>query len=66
MEHDTFWDLLRSPGHWAFEIFLIALFDGLLGLIIWPRIKKFMHHYRMDDRMIHDWEKKMVSKEETH
>jgi len=59
MEHETFWTLLKDPAHWMFEIFLIALFDGLLGLIIWPRLKKFMHHYKQDDKMIHDWEEKM-------
>jgi hypothetical protein len=59
MEHETFWTLLKDPAHWAFEIFLIALFNGLLGLIIWPRIKKFLQHYKSDDKIIHDWEKNM-------
>lgn len=59
MEHETFWTLLKDPAHWMFELFLIALFDGLLGLIIWPRLKKFLHHYKQDDKMIHDWEEKM-------
>lgn len=35
-EHETFLSLLRDPAHWAFELFLIALFDGLIGLLIWP------------------------------
>jgi len=59
MEQETFWTLLKDPAHWEFEIFLIAVFDGLLGLIIWPRIKKFLQHYKSDDKLIHDWEEKM-------
>jgi hypothetical protein len=59
MEHETFWTLFTDLAHWEFEIFLIILFDGLLGLIIWPRIKKFLQHYKSDDKMLHDWEEKM-------
>ena len=29
--HDSFLDLLQSPGHWMFEIFLMILFDGILN-----------------------------------
>lgn len=57
--HETFWTLLRDPAHWEFEIFLIIIFDGLLGLIIWPRIKKFLEHYKSDDQKFHDLEEKM-------
>jgi hypothetical protein len=57
--HETFLTLLKDPAHWEFEIFLIVLFDGLLGLIIWPKIKNFMKHYQSDDKIIHDWEEKM-------
>lgn len=59
MEHETFWTLLKDPAHWMFELFLIALFDGLVGLILWPKIKKFLRHYRSDDKLIHSWEEKM-------
>jgi len=59
MEHETFLTLLKDPAHWMFEIFLIALFDGLIGLILWPKIKKFLQHYKSDDKIIHDWEKKL-------
>lgn len=41
---ETFWDLLKSPGHWYFELFLMFIFDVLIGLILWPRIKKHIHH----------------------
>ena len=58
MEHETFWTLLRDPAHWEFELFLIAIFDGLLGLIIWPRVKKFLEHYRADDKKFHEIESK--------
>jgi len=58
MEHETFLTLLKDPAHWEFELFLIVIFDGLIGLIIWPKIKKFLHHYKSDDKIIHDLEEK--------
>lgn len=56
MEHETFWTLFRDPAHWQFEIFLIALFDGLIGVLIWPRIRKFLRHHKTDDERIEDLE----------
>jgi hypothetical protein len=49
--HETFWDLVRSPGHWAFEFFLMVLFDVVLGAIIWPLVKKHWKHHLEHDRM---------------
>jgi hypothetical protein len=43
--HETFWTLLRDPAHWMFELFLMLLFDGVIGLLAWPFIKKHWHHH---------------------
>lgn len=45
---ESFWVLFRDPGHWLFELFLIALFDGIIGAILWPRIKRHFHRDIMD------------------
>lgn len=59
MEQETFWTLLQDPAHWAFELFLIALFDGLIGVLIWPRIKRFFKHHKSDDDRIADIERRL-------
>jgi len=43
MVAESFWILFRDPGHWMFELFLMALFDGLIGAILWPLIKRHIH-----------------------
>lgn len=43
---ESFWQLLKDPAHWAFEILLIVIFDGIIGLIIWPKIKEILEHLR--------------------
>lgn len=40
---ETFGTLLRDPNHWAFELLGMALFDGLIGAILWPLIKRHFH-----------------------
>ena len=52
MEHETFWSLLSDPAHWLFELFLIVLFDVIIGVIIWPRIKKAILHHQSDDQKL--------------
>ena len=52
---ETFWTLLHDKGHWEFEIFLMLLFDGLVGAILWPWIAPFVkrhwkHHIDRDKR----------------
>lgn len=46
-EVETFWTLLHDTAHWEFEIFLMILFDGLIGYVgfklLWPRIKAHFH-----------------------
>ncbi len=59
MEHETFWTLLRDLPHWEFELFLIFIFDVLLGVLIWPQIKKFTKHHKSDDERIRDLEKEV-------
>ena len=59
MEHETFWTLLTDPAHWAFELFLMAIFDGLIGLLIWPRIKRFFIHHKSDDNRLDEIEKRL-------
>jgi hypothetical protein len=59
MEHETFLTLLKDPAHWQFELFLIAIFDGLIGLLIWPKIKNFTKHHKSDDERIEDLEREV-------
>lgn len=59
MEHETFWTLLADPAHWQFELFLIALFDGLIGVLIWPRLKRFFKHHESDDDRLDTLEKRL-------
>ena len=48
--NETFWTLLGNSAHWEFEIFLMILFDGVIGLIIWPQIK----HLLKDHKQFHN------------
>ena len=59
MEGETFLTLLKDPAHWEFEIFLIIVFDVFLGILIWPRIRKFLSHHKSDDERIEDLEKEI-------
>jgi len=59
VEHETFFTLLTDKAHWEFEIFLILLFDVLIGLLIWPWIKKFLIHHKSDDERIAELERRV-------
>ncbi len=59
MEHETFFTLLKDPSHWEFEIFLMVIFDGLIGFLVWPRISKFLTHHKTDDERIADLEREI-------
>lgn len=48
--HETFWTLLQDPAHWMFEIFLMILFDGLIGAIAWPFVHRHWKHHVDRDR----------------
>ena len=59
MEHETFFTLLSDKAHWEFELFLIFLFDVLIGLLVWPWIRKFVIHHKSDDERIAELERKI-------
>lgn len=40
---ESFIGLLQDAAHWEFEVFLILLFDVLLGAIMWPVVKRHIH-----------------------
>ncbi len=47
---ETFWTLLHDAAHWEFEIFLMLVFDGLVGAMLWPFIKKHWDHHVARDK----------------
>ena len=59
MEHETFFTLLTDLAHWEFEIFLILIFDVLIGLLIWPWMEKFIIHHKSDDDRIAELERRI-------
>ena len=60
MEHETFFTLLKDLPHWEFELFLMFIFDGVIGLGIWQYgIKKFFIHHEEDDKKIAVLEKEV-------
>jgi len=60
MEHETFWTLFTDLAHWEFELFLILLFDVIIGVLIWPRLRKFIRHHKSDDEKLEDLEKRLA------
>ena len=49
IEQDTFWTLLHDKAHWEFEIFLMLVFDLILGGLLWPFVKKhWKYHIERD------------------
>lgn len=40
-----YFELLQSWPHWMFEITLILIFDVIIGLILWPLIKRAVHRH---------------------
>jgi hypothetical protein len=56
---ETFFDLLKDPAHWEFEIFLIFIFDILIGLLIWPMIQKGLRHHKSDHERLEDLEREI-------
>lgn len=48
---ETFWTLLHNRAHWEFELFLMFLFDIIIGGIFWRFIKKHWKHHIDRDNM---------------
>lgn len=61
---ETFFDLLKDPAHWEFEIFLIIIFDVIIGLIVWPFIQKALIHHKSDHERLEDLENELRSLKE--
>lgn len=59
MEQETFWTLLKDPAHWEFELFLIFIFDVLIGILIWPQIRRFFRHHKDDDDKLKELENRI-------
>ena len=56
-EQETFWTLLHDSAHWQFEIFLMVLFDGVIGMMLWPFVKKHWdHHIARDEKENGGWQ----------
>ncbi len=47
---ETFWTLLHDIAHWEFELFLMLLFDVIIGALLWPTIKKHWNHHIERDK----------------
>ena len=56
---ESFFDLLKDPAHWEFEIFLIIIFDVIIGLVIWPFVQKALSHHKSDHERLRDLEKEV-------
>lgn len=39
---ETFMELVKDPNHWLFEIMLMVIFDGLIGMILYPLFKRWL------------------------
>lgn len=50
MDHESLLSLLRDPAHVEFELLLTLVQDVLIGVLIWPAIKRRFtrEHQRID------------------
>ena len=64
MENETFLSLLTNKAHWEFELFLMFIFDVLIGFILFPFLKKWILHHKTDDEKIADLQQKISKIEE--
>jgi hypothetical protein len=60
---ETLWDLLRDPNHWIFEIILMILFDFVIGVLLWPRVRRAFRHHEGDDASIEDLQRRVLELE---
>jgi hypothetical protein len=47
---ETLMSLFKSVAHWEFELLLMVLFDGLIGAVMWPFVKKHLQHHLARDK----------------
>ena len=59
MEPETFWTLLHDKAHWQFEIFLIVLFDVIVGGALFPFVRYRLLHHESDDEKIAKMQKQI-------
>jgi len=59
IERETFWTLLSDPNHWLFELMLMLIFDVIIGVIVWPWVKRAFLHHASDDNKIAALEKEV-------
>lgn len=54
IDPETFGSLLRDGAHWKFELFVggieMLVFDGLIGVLFLPFIRKHWQHHIARDR----------------
>jgi hypothetical protein len=61
---ETFFDLLKDPAHWEFEIFLMVIFDVIIGFFIWPFVQKALIHHKSDHERLEDLEREVKNLKE--
>ena len=56
---ESFFSLLKDPAHWEFEIFLIIIFDVIIGLVIWPFVRRALVHHKSDHERLEELEEEV-------
>ena len=56
---ETFFTLLKDPAHWEFEIFLMVVFDVIIGFFIWPFVRRALVHHKSDHERLEDLEREV-------
>lgn len=59
MEEESFFTLVKDLAHWEFELFLIVIFDVIVGLILWPWVRRYIIHHKSDDERIEELERRV-------
>ena len=63
---ESFFDLVRDPAHWYFELLLIIIFDVVIGLLIWPFVQRALIHHKSDHERLEDLEREVKELKQTH
>lgn len=59
MEQETFFSLVTNLAHWELELFIMFIFDVVIGFCLWPFFRKKVLHHQSDDAKIEALEKKV-------